>query len=391
MTFGLDKSTWPRVAFGDVVRNAKETRKDDGSAPLHRVIAMEHMDPGELQIERWGDEADGTTFTRRVRPGQTLFGKRRAYQRKVAYAEFDAICSGDIYTFEAETAHMLGDFLPFLVQSDAFFDHALDTSAGSLSPRTKWSDLANFEFELPPLETQRRIADTMWAIENHRSALVQQARGVRKALDALTQSRLSGFPEVKRLGDIATTRSGPSFAASDVHLGPVQGAAPVLGIPNTKPDGTIDLAQVGYVANLPGSVGRIDETSLVLIRTNGNRTRIGNVYLPPVEAYDHVVSAFQFLMKAKEPTDRDFIYCVLVEPEMQKRMSDAASGSVGLGNLAVRWLNELTIPWSTNPEDRMALVNQVQRLRNAIESIEHEVDALVRSRSRMRAAVFESN
>ena len=114
---------------------------------------MEHMDPGELGIERWGDVADGTTFTRVVTPGQTLFGKRRAYQRKVAYAEFDAICSGDIYTFEAIDGELVPELLPFLVQSERFFDHALGTSAGSLSPRTNWRDLANFEFDLPPVQS----------------------------------------------------------------------------------------------------------------------------------------------------------------------------------------------------------------------------------------------
>ena len=79
---------------------------------------MEHLDPGELKLSRWGSTEDGTTFTRRVKPGQTLFGKRRAYQRKVAYAEFDAICSGDIYTFEADETQLLGGLLPFLVQSN---------------------------------------------------------------------------------------------------------------------------------------------------------------------------------------------------------------------------------------------------------------------------------
>nr|WP_246280260.1 restriction endonuclease subunit S [Nocardioides daedukensis] len=129
------------------------------------------MDPGELKIGRWGSTEDGTTFTRRVKPGQTLFGKRRAYQRKVAYAEFDAVCSGDIYTFEADETQMLGEFLPFLVQSNEFFDHALDTSAGSLSPRTNWRDLADFEFDLPPLDEQKRIGDLLWAIENHHLGL----------------------------------------------------------------------------------------------------------------------------------------------------------------------------------------------------------------------------
>ena len=166
MSLNLDKSTWKRVSFGDVVNNVNETVRN--AAGIDRIIAMEHLDPGELKIQRWGSVEDGTTFTRRVKPGQTLFGKRRAYQRKVAHAEFDAICSGDIYTFEADESHLLGEFLPFLVQSNEFFDHALDTSAGSLSPRTNWRDLANFEFDLPPLDQQKRLADLLWAIERHR-------------------------------------------------------------------------------------------------------------------------------------------------------------------------------------------------------------------------------
>ena len=136
MSLNLDKSRWKRVAFGDVVRNVNETIRDLEAAGINRVIAMEHMDPGELKVSRWGSTEDGTTFTRRVKPGQTLFGKRRAYQRKVAYAEFDAICSGDIYTFETDGTQLLGELLPFLVQSNGFFEHALGTSAGSLSPRT---------------------------------------------------------------------------------------------------------------------------------------------------------------------------------------------------------------------------------------------------------------
>ncbi len=153
MTLDLDRSAWERVRFGDVVRNVNETAKDVGAAGIDRVIALEHLDPpGELQISRWGDVADGTTFTKRVRPPrQTLFGKRRAYQRKAAYAEFEAITSGDILVFEANQAKLLPDLLPFLVQSEPFFAHALDTSAGSLSPRTNWGgDLAKFEFDLPP-------------------------------------------------------------------------------------------------------------------------------------------------------------------------------------------------------------------------------------------------
>lgn len=176
MSLNLDKSGWTPTTFGEVVRNVNITVKDPASTGIDRVIAMEHLDPGELKIQRWGNLADGTTFTRRVKPGQTLFGKRRAYQRKVAYAEFDAICSGDILAFEADAARLLPELLPFIVQSEGFFDHALGTSAGSLSPRTNWRDLSDYEFLLPGLDDQKRIADLLWAIETHRSRTSELAK-----------------------------------------------------------------------------------------------------------------------------------------------------------------------------------------------------------------------
>ncbi len=160
------KPGWKRVKFGEVVRLVKETCKDPAAAGIDRVIGLEHLEPGDLRVRSWNDVADGTTFTTRVRPGQVLFGKRRAYQRKVAVADFDAICSGDIYVFEsANPEKLLPELLPFLCQTDSFFDHAVGTSAGSLSPRTNWSSLAEYEFALPPLEEQRRACTLLLAAE----------------------------------------------------------------------------------------------------------------------------------------------------------------------------------------------------------------------------------
>jgi type I restriction enzyme S subunit len=91
-----------------------------------------------------------------------LFGRRRAYQRKVAVADFDAVCSGDIYVFEsADPTKLLPGLLPFICQTDEFFGHAVGTSAGSLSPRTNWSSLASYELTLPPLDEQQRALDLL--------------------------------------------------------------------------------------------------------------------------------------------------------------------------------------------------------------------------------------
>ena len=156
------KPDWKRVKFGDVVRLNKETCKDPEAEGINRVIGLEHLEPDDLRIRSWGDVADGITFTKRVRPGQVLFGKRRSYQRKVAVADFEAVCSGDIYVFESVCHDLLDpELLPFICLTDSFFEHAVDTSVGSLSPRTSWSSLSSYEFALPSLKRQRSAIEVL--------------------------------------------------------------------------------------------------------------------------------------------------------------------------------------------------------------------------------------
>jgi len=167
------KPGWRRVKFGEVVRLNKETCKDPEAAGINRVIGLEHLEPGDLRVRSWADVADGTTFSNRVRPGQVLFGKRRAYQRKVAVADFEAICSGDIYVFEsADPSRLIPELLPFICQTESFYDYAIGTSAGSLSPRTNWKSLAEYEFALPPLSDQREIASLLKACQLSQETLL---------------------------------------------------------------------------------------------------------------------------------------------------------------------------------------------------------------------------
>lgn len=176
------KAGWRRVKFGEVVRLSKARCADPLTAGYKRFVGLEHLEPGDLRIRRWGNVADGVTFTSVFKPGQVLFGKRRAYQRKVAVADFAGVCSGDIYVLESLDADvLLPELLPFICQTDAFFEHAVGTSAGSLSPRTNWTSLAGFEFALPPIHTQVAIVSSLQkTLES-----VEKLRETESASDAL--------------------------------------------------------------------------------------------------------------------------------------------------------------------------------------------------------------
>lgn len=182
----LDNKGWKKVRFGEVCRNLNVTVKSPEQNGYDKVIGLENIESGSLHIKTWGDLADGTTFTKTFEPGQVLFGKRRAYLKKAALAEFKGLCSGDILVFEAITKVLHPKLLPFIVSSDRFFDYAVKTSAGSLSPRTKFQDLANFEFYLPPLEQQEKLAELLWA----GNKLVHSLQEISIKLDQIIKSKL---------------------------------------------------------------------------------------------------------------------------------------------------------------------------------------------------------
>ena len=216
------KPGWRRVKFGEVVRLSKARSQDPLADGIERYVGLEHLEPGDLRIRSWGNVADGVTFTSVFKPGQVLFGKRRAYQRKVAVADFSGVCSGDIYVLETKDAQvLLAELLPFICQTDAFFDHAVGTSAGSLSPRTNWTSLADFEFPLPPIHEQAQVLTALKAFEG---AIVEQ-QSLLASTNVVIQAILGDWWEEKSnllrpLGELSLISGAYGINASAKTLTP---------------------------------------------------------------------------------------------------------------------------------------------------------------------------
>jgi type I restriction enzyme S subunit len=262
---------WTRVAFGDVVRLTRERSSDPVADGFIRYVGLEHLDPGNLKIRRWGSTADGTTFTNVFRPGQVLFGKRRAYQRKVAVADFAGVCSGDIYVLEPKSDLLLPELLPFVCQSESFFEQAIRTSAGSLSPRTTWSGLAEYGFRLPPKDEQERILRLLDASRMSVEGLRASASAARELYRAVVASTLSrvvprgNTPNLNPMPDGWTTATIESLVdpAAPVCYGIVQvgthdpSGIPTLTIKDLRGDYIAGVHRASAVVEKPYARSRI--------------------------------------------------------------------------------------------------------------------------------------
>jgi type I restriction enzyme S subunit len=168
----LNQKNYKSIKFGNITDCIEQ--HDKQKKEVKRFIGLEDIEQENLIIETWGDIEKGTTFTKRFLKGDVLFGKRRAYLKKVAVPDFDGICSGDILVFRAKKEKILPDLLPFYVASELFIKHAVKTSAGSLSPRTKWKDLKEFELIIPDLNTQETILEVLLKLQNANQLLKEQ-------------------------------------------------------------------------------------------------------------------------------------------------------------------------------------------------------------------------
>lgn len=160
----IDKSNWTSVKFGDVVGEPKKSVKDIANEEIEHVVGLEHIDSENIHLHRFAGIEESTTFTKKFSKGDVLFGRRRAYLKKAALANFSGICSGDITVMRVKDG-LMPELLPFIVQNDKFFDYAVKHSAGGLSPRVKFKDLANYEFLLPPKDQQAQLEELLWAMD----------------------------------------------------------------------------------------------------------------------------------------------------------------------------------------------------------------------------------
>ena len=189
------------MKLGDITRESRETFKGDKTG-----IPIVGLIPQELTFSAYDVDTDNT-FTKMFHKGQILFGRRRAYLKKAAVAEFDGICSGDITVIEAIPGKVDKDLLPFIIQNDALFDYAVSRSAGGLSPRVKWEQLSDYEINLPPIEDQKVLADKLWAAYR----LKEGYKKLLCATDEMVKSQFiemfKNIPSVK-IADCCITVSG---------------------------------------------------------------------------------------------------------------------------------------------------------------------------------------
>lgn len=186
----INKSDWETFRFEEIASKISET-VDPNSTDLETYVGLEHLDAEDIHIRRKGTPDDVSGGKLKCYPGDVIFGKRRAYQRKAAIVDFEGICSAHAFVFRANSEIIDPKFFPFFLHSDQFMHRMVDISVGGLSPTINWGDLKHQEFLLPPKDQQAQLAELLWAMDEVIERESELKKTIKKSRDIIFENLIA--------------------------------------------------------------------------------------------------------------------------------------------------------------------------------------------------------
>ena len=204
------------------------------------LIAPDHIEAatGRLLVQQTSAEQGAISGKYEFNSGDIVYSKIRPYLRKAILADFDGLCSADMYPLSTIPG-VSPEFMLAVLLGHDFSTFAETVSARSGIPKINRNELAEYRVSLPPLNEQTNIAevlrDTDALIESLEQLLTKKRQIKKGAMQELLtgKKRLLGFSgewETGTFGEIfqyyptATNSRDDLLSAGDtfyIHYGDI--------------------------------------------------------------------------------------------------------------------------------------------------------------------------
>jgi type I restriction enzyme S subunit len=130
---------------------------------LNNYISTENMLPDRKGISMSSNIPNNNV--NKFLKNDILISNIRPYFKKIWFAIFEGGASNDILVIRGNNK-VNSKYLYYLLSTDDFFDYNVKGSKGTKMPRGDKEHIMNYEFKLPSLKEQKRIADILTALDD---------------------------------------------------------------------------------------------------------------------------------------------------------------------------------------------------------------------------------
>lgn len=374
-----------RVRFSDVVKRVN-VFVDREHTDLLYYVGGEHIDSDAFMVRKNGlikGATIGYKFHFGFQPGHILFMSRNPHLRKCSMVDFAGVCSDSTYVVETRDENvLLQRYLLIEMQSDRFWKWAEENKSGSVNYLINYCTLDSYEFDLPPIEEQRALAEKLWAAND----LKEKYRHLLAATDEMLKAKFREMFKIgaidgygrKRIADIVSeVRYGTSRPAVD------DGEYPYLRMNNLTYEGGFDLSDLKRITVPVEELDKclVHKGDLLFNRTN-SKELVGKT---TVFQFDDpmVIAGYIIRVRLKKEVEPIYLSMYLNLPSSKKMLSEMAKGSVNQTNINAKEFQSISVPVPPVELQRefVAIANAAEsskvELRKSITSIDAVMRGLI--------------
>lgn len=161
--------------MSDVAVEVNDRENNPANSQYERFVGLEHYVSGEVIIRNYGSAQNVESTMKVFQSGDVLVARRNVYLKRAATVDFDGLTSGDSIVLRAKNP-IIGRILPFVLNTDEFWDFADQYSDGTMSKRLSPTTLMTYEFDLPNDDELESFADLLWAANDARESYQELLR-----------------------------------------------------------------------------------------------------------------------------------------------------------------------------------------------------------------------
>jgi type I restriction enzyme S subunit len=277
---------------------------------------------------------------------------------------------------------LLPELLPFICQTDQFFEYAVGTSAGSLSPRTNWKNLREFDIVMPPLEKQLRIKELMISVENTLVHYQKSSFLARKLFKSILENLLDPVQQgwkAKQVGDSFQVSCGGTPKRDKPEYW--NGEIPWIKTGEVNFNSIKSTEEHITQAGLENSSAKLAPINSVIMALFGQGPTLGRVAILDIEATTNQACA---IIHPEEGYNMRFVYYSLWR--QYERVRAKARGA-SQPNINASIVKSLEIPY-ISIEEQNSWVDKLDDQLSAMRSIDERIECTAHLKKRILNKLF---
>ena len=279
--------------ISDVAEEVKDRENNPSESKYDRFVGLEHYVSGDVEITHFGSTERLESAMKVFKAGDILIARRNVYLKRASTVSFDGLTSGDSIVLRAKDP-TIARILPFVLNTDDFWDYADQYSDGTMSKRLSPKLLLAYEFDLPDNDLED-FADFLWAANETRNSYRELLRQTDELVKSQFIEMFGGdkYPR-KRLSDVALVSSGLTKNSKRASL-PLK--MKYLRVANVLFN-ELDLSDVQEIGVEEREIEKtlLEKNDLLFVEGNGSPDQIGRVSLwdgsiTPMLHQNHIIKA----------------------------------------------------------------------------------------------------